>query len=83
MQGAGTTLTAVPVFTDHDLAARFLERAGSPPLKPFTCPTREGLAAVFEKLLEVGETHLGFEPVNTALNLFPRQQGPADQRPQR
>jgi hypothetical protein len=63
----GTTGQHVVVFTDVDLARRFVERLGErgKVLRPVACETLENEIALVEKLLELGDTHLGFDPEST------------------
>lgn len=69
----GSTAKCVPVFTDSDLAYRFIEKSSnnSQTWKPFSCPTVEEFAVVLLTLLGIGDTHLGFDLERTHVRRIP------------
>jgi len=69
----GTKGRHVPVFTDSDLAYRFIEglEGKGAALKPFSSPTLEEFAVILLNLLELGDTHLGFDPEPTHVRAIP------------
>ena len=53
----------VPVFTDTDLAYRFIERHGQTDnFEPLSSPTPDEFAVILEGLMAAGYTHLAFDP---------------------
>lgn len=69
----GVTGLYAPVFTDIDLAYRFIERHGESieGLEPFSCNSPERFAAILQKMLELGHLHVGFDPEETHAVFFP------------
>jgi len=69
----GTLVPYVPVFTDGDLAYRFVERLGQVPgkLKPFMCPTLKELVILLQALVALGETRVGFDSEPTHVRVIP------------
>jgi hypothetical protein len=56
----------IPVFSDLDLAQRFVERLGDgADYKPISTPTPEEFAIVLYRLAQLGETHVVFDPEPT------------------
>jgi len=69
----GRKRSYVPVFTELDLAYRFIERHGEgiEGLEPFSCRSPERFAGVLQKMLELGCLYVGFDPEETHVQLFP------------
>jgi hypothetical protein len=69
----GARIPFVPVFTDEDLAARFVERQAQQgkTFYPFTFGNTTSFVDLLKKLLSLGDSNIAFDPEPTSARILP------------
>jgi hypothetical protein len=60
----------VPLFTDKDLADRFVKTQGGSELIPVRIMSPEDFLVILEQFKEQGHTHIGYDPGTTRVRLI-------------